>query len=56
MKTLSKEGMFIEGVLIGMLLVYFFISTKITLSFYPYFAGLICILLIGVMFQDKNGN
>ena len=53
MNEITKVGIFIEGILIGILLVYSILSNSFELPLYPFVMGLICIFIIGLCFQEK---
>jgi hypothetical protein len=53
MKEITKVGMFIEGILIGILFTYSFLLKDFNLPYYPFVIGLICIFIIGLCFQEK---
>jgi hypothetical protein len=52
-KELSKIGMFLEGIIIGILAVYLLLLEKFLLPLYPFFVGLICMIFIGCLFQEE---
>ena len=53
MNEITKIGMFIEGILIGVLLTYSILLKSFELPLYPFMVGLVCIFVIGLCFQEK---
>jgi hypothetical protein len=52
---LTKVGMFIEGIIMGVCIVYSFLygNPNIDLPIYPIFIGLLCMFCIGLAFNEE---
>ena len=56
MTELSKVGMFVEGIICGVCLTYILLDFSFELPLYPNFVAVICLILIGLVFQEAKEN
>lgn len=54
MRELSKVGMFVSGIICGLWWAYILLNLNFDLPLYPNFIAIICLILIGLIFQEAE--